>query len=163
MSENQNENTKPRDAKGVESSDLLAVLIRRLVEETVMGDPTICEEEWTEISDILNDAVMPLILENKRLKTDLEFWRKMSSQEMRLRCGEMSAQEIRTVRAVLDTILSANAHADSSAVDSNRQGAESVVGPSARLGPSRTVMGPRGFQIQGKSTGRQFHLNNDHE
>ena len=95
-------------ANGVESSDLLAVLIRRLVEETVMGDPTICEEEWTEISDILNDAVMPLILENNKLKTDLEFWRKMSSQEMRLRCGEMSAQEIRTVRAVLGIILSAN-------------------------------------------------------
>lgn len=39
---------------------------------------------------------------------DLEFWREMPAQEMRLRCGEMSAQEIRTVRAVLSIILSAN-------------------------------------------------------
>ena len=44
-----------------------------------------------------------------KLKTDLEFWREMPPQEMRLRCGEMSAQEIRTVRAVLGIILSANA------------------------------------------------------
>lgn len=42
-----------------------------------------------------------------RLKTNLEFWRQMPAQEMRLRCGEISAQEMRTVRAVLDTILSA--------------------------------------------------------
>lgn len=47
-------------------------------------------------------------IEGFKLKTDLEFWRDMPSQEMRLRCGEMSAQEILTVRAVLGKILSAN-------------------------------------------------------
>ena len=43
-----------------------------------------------------------------KLRTDLEFWQQMDAQEMRLRCGEMSAQEMRTVRAVLSRILSAN-------------------------------------------------------
>lgn len=32
-------------------------------------------------------------------------WRDMSDAEMRLHCGEMTAQEIRTVRAVLNQIL----------------------------------------------------------
>lgn len=44
-----------------------------------------------------------------KLRTDLEFWRQMPAQEMRLRCGEMSTQEMRTVRAVLSIILTANA------------------------------------------------------
>ena len=32
-------------------------------------------------------------------------WRDMPADEMRLRCGEMTAQEIRTVRAVLNQII----------------------------------------------------------
>lgn len=44
-----------------------------------------------------------------KLRTDLEFWQQMDAQEMRLRCGEMSAQEMRTVRAVLSIIIAANA------------------------------------------------------
>jgi len=39
----------------------------------------------------------------------VEAWRDMPADEMRLRCGEMTAQEIRTVRAVLNQILPANA------------------------------------------------------
>jgi hypothetical protein len=46
--------------------------------------------------DMTHDA----ILVEKRL----EHWRAMSDQELRLRCGEMTAQEIRTVRAVLNAI-----------------------------------------------------------
>lgn len=38
----------------------------------------------------------------------VEAWRDMPADEMRLRCGEMTAQEIRTVRAVLNQILPAN-------------------------------------------------------
>ena len=33
-------------------------------------------------------------------------WRGLSDAAMRLRCGEMTAQEIRTVRAVLNALLS---------------------------------------------------------
>jgi hypothetical protein len=36
-------------------------------------------------------------------------WRDMPAAEMRLRCGEMTAQEIRTVRAVLNQIIPPNA------------------------------------------------------
>ena len=32
-------------------------------------------------------------------------WRDMSSAEMRLRCGELTSQEIRTIRAILNQIL----------------------------------------------------------
>lgn len=48
-----------------------------------------------------------------KLLTDLEFWRDMPAQEMRLRCGEMSTQEMRTVRAVLSIILSTNGESES--------------------------------------------------
>lgn len=34
----------------------------------------------------------------------IERWRGMPDSELRLRCGEMTAQEIRTVRAVLSAI-----------------------------------------------------------
>lgn len=66
--------------------------------------PKILNIEKTEEKDYRQQAI-----DGFKLKTDLEFWRKMESQEMRLRCGEMSAQEIRTVRSVLGIILSANA------------------------------------------------------
>lgn len=45
----------------------------------------------------------------------VEAWRDMPTDEMRLRCGEMTAQEVRTVRAVLNQILPANDLADSPA------------------------------------------------
>jgi hypothetical protein len=35
----------------------------------------------------------------------IKYWYKMPAQEMRLLCGELTAQEIRTVRAVLAVIL----------------------------------------------------------
>lgn len=43
----------------------------------------------------------------------VEAWRDMPADQMRLRCGEMTAQEIRTVRAVLNQILTANVQGDS--------------------------------------------------
>ena len=42
-----------------------------------------------------------------RLQKVVEAWRDMGADEMRLRCGEMTAQEVRTVKAVLNAILSA--------------------------------------------------------
>ena len=42
-----------------------------------------------------------------RIRRVAEAWRDMSADEMRLRCGEMTAQEVRTVKAVLNAILSA--------------------------------------------------------
>ena len=44
-------------------------------------------------------------------------WRDMPAAEMRLRCGEMTAQEIRTVRSVLNQIIPANADVDAPAHD----------------------------------------------
>jgi hypothetical protein len=35
-------------------------------------------------------------------------WRSQSDEGLRLRCGELSAQEIRTIRAVLAAILPPN-------------------------------------------------------
>jgi hypothetical protein len=43
-----------------------------------------------------------------KLEKIVKVWRDMPDQEMRLRCGKMTAQEIRTVRAVLDAILAMN-------------------------------------------------------
>jgi hypothetical protein len=35
----------------------------------------------------------------------LEEWRHASADELRLRCGELTAQEIRTIRAVINAIV----------------------------------------------------------
>jgi hypothetical protein len=47
---------------------------------------------------------------NDALKTQerVKNWKLMTAQELRLTCGEITAQEIRTIRAVLDQILSKN-------------------------------------------------------
>ena len=42
------------------------------------------------------------------LATDIRHWQKMLAEEMRLRCGELSAQEIRNIKAVLLLILPEN-------------------------------------------------------
>lgn len=39
------------------------------------------------------------------LQSSIKLWSDMPAQEMRLRCGEMSKQEILTVRAVLNQII----------------------------------------------------------
>jgi len=44
--------------------------------------------------------------DQKRLRYRVTKWRDMPDDEMRLRAGEMTAQEIRSVRAVLNAILS---------------------------------------------------------
>lgn len=40
--------------------------------------------------------------------TKVQRWRDMSNDELRLHCGEMTAQEIRSIKAVLNAILSDN-------------------------------------------------------
>lgn len=42
--------------------------------------------------------------ERNKLVAQISEWRKLSDDGLRLRCGEMTAQEIRTVRAVLDAL-----------------------------------------------------------
>ena len=49
----------------------------------------------------------------------VEEWGEMSDSDLRLRCGELTAQEIRTVRAVLNAIL-ANAQGQQRPHDNNR-------------------------------------------
>lgn len=53
-----------------------------------LGGECFCGADWTPKAQ-------------KRVET----WLTMSDDEMRLRCGEMGAQEIRSVRAVLKNIL----------------------------------------------------------
>jgi len=48
-------------------------------------------------------------MECVKVANRVEEWLDMPADEMRLRCGEMTAQEIRTVRAVLNSILLPNA------------------------------------------------------
>jgi hypothetical protein len=55
------------------------------------GYECVCDADWTP-----------------KLEKIVKVWRDMPAQEMRLRCGEMKAQEIRTVRAVLEAILAMN-------------------------------------------------------
>ena len=43
--------------------------------------------------------------EIKEIEMNVRVWQNMTASEMRLRMGEMTAQEIRTVRAVLNQIL----------------------------------------------------------
>ena len=75
----------------------------------LMADGTTkpCEMKVAELTK-QRDEYKKQSVAGYKLRTDLEFWREMPAQEMRLRCGEMSTQEMRTVRAVLSIILSAN-------------------------------------------------------
>lgn len=66
-----------------------------------------CEMKVVELTK-QRDKYKKQSIAGYKLLTDLEFWRDMPAQEMRLRCGEISPQEMRTVRAVLSIILSAN-------------------------------------------------------
>jgi hypothetical protein len=55
--------------------------------------------------DLLLAAHRRLIVESGRLRELVATWRDMPADEMRLRAGEMTAQEIRNIRAVLNSIL----------------------------------------------------------
>lgn len=54
----------------------------------------------------LRADVKRLIVERNRITELVVKWRDMPSEEMRLRAGDMTAQEIRSVKAVLNAILS---------------------------------------------------------
>lgn len=65
-----------------------------------------CEMKVIELTQ-QRDEYKKLAIAGFKLRTDMEFWlAQMPDQEMRLRCGEISTQEIRTVRAVLSILLS---------------------------------------------------------
>ena len=51
------------------------------------------------------EALMAESMQTQRRVID---WRSQSEEGLRLRCGELTAQEIRTVRAVLNAILPPN-------------------------------------------------------
>jgi len=53
----------------------------------------------------LRADVKRLIVERNRITELVAKWRDMPSEEMRLRAGDMTAQEIRSVKAVLNAIL----------------------------------------------------------
>jgi len=69
---------------------------------------------YLEDGGVMNHTTLELWHENFRLydehrvQKEVESWLNMSSQEMRLRCGEISNDEIRTVKAVLKNILGAD-------------------------------------------------------
>ena len=53
----------------------------------------------------LRADVKRLILERNRMVELVAKWRDMPAEEMRLRAGDMTAQEIRSIKAVLNAIL----------------------------------------------------------
>lgn len=65
-----------------------------------MNEHNLMDRRWSELSDELHDILMVA----SRLREVSE----MNNQELRLLCGEMSNQEIRTVRAVLNYIIGKN-------------------------------------------------------
>ena len=61
-------------------------------------------------SDQRREALMAESMQTQRRVID---WRSQSDEGLRLRCGELSAQEIRTIRAVLNAILPPDVQGDS--------------------------------------------------
>lgn len=55
------------------------------------------------------DCREALMAESMRTQRRVIDWRDQSDEGLRLRCGELTAQEIRTIRAVLNAILPPNA------------------------------------------------------
>ena len=61
-----------------------------------------------EIAEKMNDGEYSaeMLLQHLAIHWNrVEAWGEMSDSDLRLRCGELTAQEIRTVRAVLNAIL----------------------------------------------------------
>jgi len=54
------------------------------------------------------DCREALVAESMQTQRRVIDWRSQSDEGLRLRCGELTAQEIRTVRAVLSAILPPN-------------------------------------------------------
>lgn len=73
------------------------------------------EDYNRKLEYLLNLAVLEngnLMLENYNLKQKIKFleekardWAELTDSGLRLRCGELTAQEIRTIRSVLNAIL----------------------------------------------------------
>jgi hypothetical protein len=57
------------------------------------------------VNEQLRSDVKRLIVERNRVSELVVKWRDMPAEEMRLRAGDMTAQEIRSVKAVLNAIL----------------------------------------------------------
>jgi hypothetical protein len=60
------------------------------------GDDTIKQPDPTTIGNAIDYATQTL--------TRLEDWKNMSSAQMRLQCGELTAEQIRIVRSILNVI-----------------------------------------------------------
>jgi len=60
------------------------------------GDDMIKQPDPTVIGDAIDCAT--------NILTNLEDWRNMSSAQMRLQCGELTAEQIRIVRSILNAI-----------------------------------------------------------
>ena len=75
-----------------------------------------------EIAEKMNDGEYSaeMLLQHLAIHWNrVEAWGEMSDSDLRLRCGELTAQEIRTVRAVLNAIL-ANTQGQLRPHDNNR-------------------------------------------
>ena len=60
------------------------------------GDDTIEQPDPTTVGCAIDWATQTL--------TNLDHWRNMSSSQMRLQCGELTAEQIRIVRSILNVI-----------------------------------------------------------
>ena len=72
-----------------------------------------------EIAEKMNDGEYSaeMLLQHLAIHWNrVEAWGEMSDSDLRLRCGELTAQEIRTVRAVLNAVL-ANTEGDTRAAE----------------------------------------------
>lgn len=60
------------------------------------GDDTIKQPDPTTIGNAIDCAT--------NILTNLDHWHNMSSAQMRLQCGELTAEQIRIVRSILNAI-----------------------------------------------------------
>lgn len=86
-----------------------------------VGDPTgkLMQDELVEHCREMRGQLLHLKVEHSRLIESLTTWRDAPAAEMRLRAGEMTAQEIRSVRAILRCIWP-NATGDARADDDTK-------------------------------------------
>ena len=101
------------------------------------------EDYNRKLEYLLNLAVLEngnLMLENYNLKQKIKFleekardWAELTDSGLRLRCGELTAQEIRTIRSVLNAIITLTSPRLSR---SNRSGSTSRLLPSPESGMS---------------------------
>ena len=78
------------------------------INQSLAGQLNVARRDIAELNERLIDRRQTLMAESMQTQRRVIDWKSQSDEGLRLRCGELTSQEIRTIRAVLTAILPLN-------------------------------------------------------